>query len=48
MVIPVAISKLEVIEIPSEKHETLWFSKLDLVCVDGGPHKPYANVIKEW
>ena len=40
MVIPVAPSKREVIEIPSEKHEMLWFSKLDLVCVDGGPHKP--------
>ena len=37
---PGALSKREVIEIPSEKHETLWFSKLGLVCVDGGPHKP--------
>ena len=33
-------SKREVIEIPSEEYETLWFSKFDLVCVDGGPHKP--------
>jgi hypothetical protein len=40
MIIPVVPSKREVIEIPSEEYETLYFSKFDLVCVDGGPHKP--------
>lgn len=39
MVVPVAPSKREVIEIPLGKHEALLSSKLDLVCVDGEPHK---------
>jgi hypothetical protein len=36
---PDALSKREVIEIPLGKHEPLLSPKLNLVCVDGEPHK---------
>jgi hypothetical protein len=39
MAIPVVPLKREVIEIPSGKHEAVLSPKLNLMCVDGEPHK---------
>jgi hypothetical protein len=44
MAIPVVPLKREVIEIPSGKHEAVLSPKLNLMCVDGEPHKSTGPV----